>query len=147
MKFTDKWIWKLYFLIILTVYVGNVTSILNPQLEAYRYYHILIAFHKEYRLVFGLNVACAITNLTSLIPLFLYIFEIRWLPLRFWQWMMVCRVIFDLTGHAYEFNFLKSLFYVSLSYGLSAALFFVVFFIPSYIACFRYAFIKKKFMD
>ena len=147
MKLTDKWIWKLYLLVISTVYIGNLTSIVNSQLEVYRYYHILIAFYKEYRLVYWLNVASALTNTISLIPLFLYIFDIRWLPLRVWQWVLVSRVVFDLTGHAYEFNFLKSLYYANIKYGTSTSLFFVLFFVPSYVACYRYAFIKKKFLD
>ncbi len=132
--------WKIYFFIAAPLTLGNFLAVLHPDSPLYAYYHILMTFDADFTLFWGLNIASGLLNFISLIPFFLYVFQIKFLKLRIWQWLFALRVIFDLTGHSYEVSFFKSLFYSNPQYALSMILLSLAVYIPSYIACYKYSF-------
>ncbi len=136
--------WKIYLIIFSPIAVGNIAGIVNPQSPVYSYYHILMAFHEDFTLFFLLNAASAILTFFSLLPLFLYVFQIHFLPALIWQWFFILRVIFEIFGHPYELKLLKALFYSNIWYAASFLALSLVLLIPSYIACYRYAFKQNK---
>ena len=135
--------WKIYFFLFLPIACGNALSVVYPESPLYVYYHVLISFHKDYMFFYLLNVINALVNTLCLIPLFLYVFQVSFLSKRLWQWLFVIRIIFDIIGHDYEIKFFKSLFYINVWYGLSSLILLIALTIPSYFACFRYAFRQK----
>lgn len=144
MKWNDRLEWKIYFFLISPLYLGNLVGVLEPRSPVFAYYHILMAFDKDYTLLYSLNIASAALNFCSLFLIFLFAFRIYWLPARFWQWFLLLRAFFDLTGHAYEMNFIKSMLYSKTIYTVPTLLLALIFIIPSYIACFKYAFTTQE---
>ena|SRR3989338_930153 len=138
--------WKVYSVLFFFTASANAASIFFPESALYSYYHTLIAFNRQYFVAYYLNIASAMMIFLSLVPLLLFTFRIRFLGKRFWQWFFCGRIIFELTGHAYEAKFIKSLSYESLwlvvlSLALAAAIL-----APSYIANFLYAFRQNKLL-
>ena len=143
MSWKNNWELKIYLLVIAPFYLGSLAAIFEPTSPLYAYYHILIAFDTDYSLLYYLNIGCAIMNTLSLVPLCLFVWHIYFLPARFWQFFLFLRLFFELTGHAYEINFIKSMMYVNNMYVIPSFLFALLLIIPSYIASFKYAFIEQ----
>ncbi len=138
------WVWKLYFLIFSAYIFFNMINLFFPEAFLYTYYHILIAFDPGYNFAYGLAVGKVIFNIISLIPFFLFVFQIRWLKSHLWQWVFALRIIFDLTGHGAEIKVFQSIAYINLQTLLSYLFIFLVLIVPSYIGCFWYAFQWKR---
>lgn len=138
-------VWKIYFCIFALYVLGNALDILMPTSFLYIYYHALMAFHPVYFIPYILALGQVFFNLVSLVPLFLFVFRIRFLSDRFWQRVLVLRIIFDLTGHAGEVNQLISISHADSEWFFSKIVLTGIMLIPSYGACFQYAFRWKEF--
>lgn len=138
-------VWKIY-LVTFTLYVlGNAGDILLPTSFLYIYHHALMAFHPVYIIVYLLALGQVFFNLANLIPLFLFVFRIPFLSPRFWQWMLVFRIVFDLTGHSGEMRHLISISHANTEWLISKIAVTLIMIIPSYSACFQYAFRWEEF--
>ena len=138
------WPWKIHFLVFSLYTFINMWNLAGTDSFLYLYYHILMAFHQGYRVMYGLAVLKVILNLLSLVPFFLFLFQIRFLSARFWQWLFALRVFFDLFGHAAEIKFFESLLHESQHLFFSYLFVFLVLVVPSYIVCFQYAFKQRR---
>lgn len=136
--------WKIYSFIFALLVITNLAIVLSPSSELYIYHHILMAFSRSYGFSYYLRLIAAIVNLFALIPLFMFSFRKNLLNRRLWQTILIIRIIFDITGHSYEFKSLKAILYIDLWTGLSLFILAAAFILPSYEACFRYAFSKKN---
>jgi hypothetical protein len=144
MKMPRKLIWKIYFFIFSTITLANLVWVFSPEAEPYIFYHILIAWTKFYLAHYYLAaLKCAIA-LLCLIPLFGYAFDRTTRIPRFWQWILVIRVLSEFVGNFYEFMFVKSSFHMVLGYGLTTTGLFILPLIPSYAAHYLYAFNKSR---
>ena len=140
-RFTPKIIIKGYFFLFFLICVSYLTSLFNPASIQYSFYQILITFNASYLIRFLLCVTSALFNAISLIPLFLFIYNKQFLAPKFWQKLLTLRLIFDLTGHLYEYYTLKSLFhYEDPSLGFYTTLLLVIMLLPSYIIHYQYAY-------
>ena len=138
-------VWKIY-LGVFTLYVfGNAGDILAPTSFLYIYYHTLMAFHPAYLISYLLALGQVFFNLVNFIPLFLFVFRILFLSQRFWQWTLILRIIFDLTGHAGEIQHLISISHANSEWFISRIVLGLLVILPSYGACFQYAFRWNKF--
>ena len=135
-------VWKIYLFIFSFIIIRNAFDLLTPNSFLYLYYHTLIAFHPGCWIFYILAILQTFFNLLGLVQLFLYVFRICFFTPRFWQWMIVFRIIFDVTGHNAELKTLLSIYYNSQGMFLSTLVMVVLFGIPSYAACFQYAFRK-----
>ena len=138
-------VWKIYFCAFTLYVLGNAGDVLMPTSFLYIYYHVLMAFHPAYFIPYILALGQVFFSLVSLVPLFLFVFRIPFLSARFWQWALVLRIIFDLTGHAGEANQLISISHANSEWFISKIVLTGIMFIPSYGACFKYAFRWKEF--
>ena len=136
--------WKIYFFLAVPLWISNLFVLFQPDSSPYTYYNVLITFHENYTLAYFLAIAGAVVNVLTLIPFYLYIFQIQFLPVRLWQWLFVFKVFFDAFGHHYEFNFLKSLLYSNRLYASLSVALILLFILPPYVACYRYAFRQDK---
>ena len=140
MNFKNGLGWKIYFLVFAFLATNNLLDILNCQSAIYSYYHVLMIFHENYFFHYFLNVVSAFFTFLSILPLFLFAFQIRFLRPSFWRYFFSLRVAFDICGHGYETQFIKSLFYANTWHGISALIFLMVIILPSYFALSTYAF-------
>lgn len=140
-------VWKIYLFAYSIYLLGNIGKLLIPGAFANLYYHTLIAFHPFFLIPYDLALIQAFFNLFNLIPLFLYVFRIHFLSARFWQAILVARVIFDLTGHSVEINNAMAIYHANREWFLSTIALWLIMAIPSYGACFQYAFKWTGFED
>ena len=137
-------IWKIYLLIFSVLVYKNSIDILEPTSFLYSYYHTLIKFDSSYWITYALAVIHVFFELVGLVQLSLFIFRICLLTPQFWQWMLILRFIFNLTGCSGELKTLSAIFYASHGIFLSTLALIALVGIPSYAACFQYAFRWEK---
>ena len=136
--------WKIYFFLFIAMAIHNLLGLLDPPSTAYIYYHVLVTFDKNYSLSYLLNLASAILTVASIIPLFLYVFQIRLFGKRLWQGLFLMRALFDIIGHPYELKLIESVFRMNVWYALGSLSLLLVLTIPSYVALYQYAFEQDK---
>ena len=144
MKKKGNWLWELYFVYFAILVINQVVNILFPTSVIYTFYHVLIAFDRWLAVLYYVRIFCDILNLVCLIPLYLFMFKIKWLNKTLWQWVVALRVGFDLVGHYYEYITVKSLFFSKPLVAAQLILWFVLTVLPSYYACLKYAFRREK---
>jgi hypothetical protein len=107
------------------------------------YYTILIAFDIRYLAFFALNILSLFLDLLAPLIVFLYALNIK-SSVRFWQVLFFVRIFFDLTGHHYDLQLIRSGFYQNTTYGLVCLGIVFLPFLPSYLAHYLYAFKKTQ---
>lgn len=115
-------------------------DLFTPTTEIYTFYELLISFTPKYIMHYILNIASAIINVICLIPFFLIAFNRTWSPAWIWKWMLVLRLVGDLSGRFFEWQFFKSTFYSGSTTFIWVIMTFILFNLPSYLAHFQYAF-------
>ncbi len=135
--------WKIYFFFFSLLNLGGLVAIFSPSSALFTYYHILISFDKKYIWPYYFNIASYTITTLSLIPLFLFIINRRWLPKWIWKILLFSRILFDIIGHQYEFAFFQSLLQSDFYLGLAAIGITVCLFLPSYIGHLLYAFRRR----
>lgn len=136
--------WRIYFVIVATILIGNLLSVLSCRSVVYTYYHSLIAFHKDFIVFYYFNILSAVINVLSLMPLFCYIYRRRFLRPRLWQVLFCLRIAFDFVDHNYETRFFQSLFKTDLAIALILLSISLLVILPSYFATFQYAFRQHR---
>jgi hypothetical protein len=144
MKKRTHWAWKVYFSIFSIGALLNLILLLSGESSASQYYQILIAFRQSYLLYDYLYALNVIVNTLSLIPFFLFVFRIRLFPPFIWQILFIARIFFFFTGHSYEWQTLRAFIRTDPLTTVIAGAVFIFFTLPSYIACFHYAFKSEK---
>lgn len=111
---------KSYFFLFAWLCFGELLALLTPGQEAFIYYHSLMAFIPSAGLFYDLALGRALINLVCLLPLFLYSFSVK----RDWTWffrpLLIVRVVADIAGHNYEWQFLKALYHTGTYLPLAA---------------------------
>jgi hypothetical protein len=144
MQQKTRWAWKIYFFIYSISILLSVLLLFSEGSPINQYYRILIAFTQSYSTQYYLYVAKVIVEALALIPLFLFAYGVRFLPSLVWQILLGARICLLLFGHAYEWNLLRSLMYSNSTRTIAVVLLAILFAVPSYIACIKYAFARKK---
>ncbi|MBN1869736.1 MAG: hypothetical protein JW847_04070 [Candidatus Omnitrophica bacterium] len=138
------WIWKTYLIIALVFTFKNVAGLFMPDSESFLYYLILRVFHPFFYIIYTSHVLQVLLGAIHCIPLFLYTYRIRFLSADFWKALFILRCIFDVTGHSFELNSLISVYQSKPQLFWSVLAIFVIPHIPSYLACYWYAFQQEK---
>ena len=140
-------IWKVYALYWTILVVGRNVNIFSPDSERYLFYHVLGAFHHSFFVLYYINVVNSVLNVVSLVPLYLFCFGRKIFPDSLWRTLFVLRVGFDVCGNYYDLVSIKSLFATDVGLALQVLLGGIFTTIPSYAACYLYAFDKKNRTD
>ena len=138
-----NWFWVIYFFIFFNVCLQHARDFFAPNSDIMFYYSLLYAFDLSYFFSYFLNLAQILFNLLHAVPLALYACGIYWGTARFWQWLLAGRLIFDLTGRTYEWLGVIAFLKTDPHLAFLISLQFLIFYIPSYVACYRYAFARK----
>ena len=139
-----RWI-SVAYLLLMSYLIGNKTlNFFNPESPIHSYFIILRAFDISFYIPFLLACLQIAFSLLSLIPLFLYIFQIEFLNKTFWKYFFFFNLLFDICGHNYEMNDIIGIYNANPRIALTVFLSSIIPYFPKYIACFRYAFSIKK---
>ena len=137
--------WELY----AALYAGFIfkKSILffHPESPMYLYFYILWHFDKLFFISYALAIIQLVLDAVHLVPLVAFIYHVRLISPRFWQYLLILRIIFDLSGNSYDWNQLISFYKMDFTTGIYVTLAWAMPCLPSYIANFLYAFRWKKF--
>ncbi|MBF0594889.1 MAG: hypothetical protein HQL22_07965 [Candidatus Omnitrophica bacterium] len=109
MKLPDKLGYKIYFLIFSWLALGELTSLLAPKSDAFIYYNTLRTFYPPAALHYYIAILRATITLAALIPLFNVAFNRKMNWGWFFKPLLIVRVVADVTGHNYEWQFIRSL--------------------------------------
>jgi len=139
-----SWLWKAYFLFTLLITSGSAIYFFQEKSPINLYYQILIAFDIHYLIPYCFNALSVLLNLTSLLPFYFFVCRNPFLSEKFCQWLLCFRLIFDLTGHSYEFQIIKSLNFQDKAASWAAIAVIVLFSLPSYVANYLYAFRRES---
>ena len=131
------------YLIILALFVyRKVDRFFTRDSVEYLYLQILRDFDIGFYLTYYLNFMQICFSVIQLFPILFFIYQIRLFSQKFWQWLFVFKIIFDITGHPYEIKYLTSLYYYHPSASLIVFLSSIATYVPSYVVWVRYAFQK-----
>src|SRR3989338_7979789 len=133
-------VWKFYALYWAVITVHATVDIFSPRSPVYAFYHILGAFHRSFLAIYAIDAAGTVLNLFSLLPLCAFAFHKKLLTADFWKPLFVLRLAFDLCGNYYEYVSVKSLFASDPWLGFQVLTGIIFTLIPSYAACYQYAF-------
>ena len=144
MPLKRQWIWEAYFIIILFFAIRKVYDLVMPSSSDFLYYFILRSFNSVFYITYSAHVIHVFLNIIHCIPLFLYIYKIRFLNPEIWRYLFILRCIFEISGHSYQVNTLTALFDSNPILLLLTILIPLLTHFPSYIACYWYAFRQEK---
>ena len=140
----NNWIWLTYFIIYSFLSILNLLYFFSPDSPVGLYYNIAMAFNFHFFGIYFFNFISVLLNVLTIFPLYLYTFNINFIDPRFWACFLILRLAFDVMGHNYDLNVIKSLYYENHILGIKTLIATVVLSIPSYMALFEYAFRKVK---
>ena len=135
-----SWISVAYLMLMIYLMSVKVYHFFSPVTQINLYFTILRAFDIVFYIPYLLTLLQIIFNVLSLVPLFLYIFHIRFLDKKFWQYFLIFNFLFDVTGHSYEIQELIGMFHSSPRIALTVFLSSTIPYFPKYVVCYRYAF-------
>ena len=136
--------WEIYLVFFAVLILKNTYDFFAFNSPVYFYFLILRCFAPAFLVIYFINLIQTVLNLLHLIPLSLTIYKIRFLPTKFWQYLFILRVIFDLFGHSYDKNILLSFYHDDFVIFWFSCTRIFFFYMPSYIACYFYAFKQEK---
>lgn len=139
-----RWLWEIYLPFYFILAAGRAVSFFAPQTPEHLYFKILYSFNPVFYIPYSLSLVQILLTLAHGLPLTLYTFRVRLFKPKFWQYLLILRAIFDLCGHPYEMNTVVSMCHASPKICALTVLFAVLPYLPSYWACYAYAFRQKK---
>src|SRR6185503_4512269 len=144
MSKSQRFIWELYFLVVLLFTVRKSFSFFDPQSDVYLYFEILTSFDSGLKIIYLFNLLQIIFNVIQFLPLALFIYDKKLLTAIVWQIFFSFKVAFDLVGHTFESNILLSLWHSDTLLTVGIFVSSTAIYVPAYIALFLYAFCQKK---
>lgn len=136
--------WELYAVLYAGFIFRQALLLFSPESSVYLYFYIIRSFNKLFFFNYSLAIFQLMLDFVHMIPLVAYIYRVPLLFPRFWQYLLILRIIFDLFGNSYDRNQLISLYQMDFTTGVYATLVWLMPYLPSYIANFFYAFRWKK---
>ena len=134
------WAWEIYFAIVAAHAVVSAAQLISPLSPVNLYVNMLAAFDKRFYITYFACALQILLNIIHLIPLALYIRQTPFLNPKFWQYLFILRILFDIVGHPYETKTLTSLYYSNHRILMILFVQTALTYLPSYIACYQYAF-------
>lgn len=139
-----QFFWEIYFWLYLVLVWGKIYNLFAPATAQHLYFRVLQAFHPVFSLAYGLTLLQILFHIIHILPLALFVGRIRLGTPRLWRFLWVLRLVFDVIGHPYEVNALTAFLRTDPLLGLYTLAAAAGPFLPSYWACWRYAFRREK---
>jgi hypothetical protein len=138
------WLWKIYLAFMLLIVIKKVYYLLMPDSQSFYYYFILRTFDLIFYIVYASHVMQVLLSVIHWIPVFLYVYRIRFLSAEFWKSLFILRCIFEIIGHNFEMNSLIALYHRKPEVLFTVFIIVILPHIPSYVVCYWYAFRQEK---
>lgn len=138
--FWDQIVWWAYFFLLCIFILNKIYNLFLPESPNALYFSILRAFGPLFHVPFMLNLAQVSLNIIHLVPLLLFILRIRWLSVDVWQYLLIFRLLFDICGNVVETKTLIAVYHSGFWIFLLVLVQSIATYIPSYVACYLYAF-------
>lgn len=135
--------WKIYSLFYALIILSGAVYSLWPYSHPIVYYRILISFDKIFIWQYALHYAGILLDVFGLVPLFLFVFQKRWLPKLFWKIFFFIKVYGIFVGNYYEANIMQTISAANKLIAFSSLITGLIIILPAYIAIFLYAFRRK----
>ena len=139
----DRRSWLFYFVVYTYLTAESIVNFYRPESTIRSYFQSLMVLNNFYVLMYTEHVMNLIFSALAIIPMYLYIFKIPFLSKRVWQIFLIARIFFATTGYMYQYNSWKALAFDDFKLAALNVISFLILLIPSYLACFRYAFDKE----
>lgn len=140
MLFIRHIFWSIYFLIFIFFIVQKTTVFFNPESAQFFYYRVICYFDPRFFTFYFSAFLQILLNALHCIPLFFYITQRRIFKPNIWQYLLILRLIFDITGYSYELNSLLAFYHSNPKISFILVISTVILYLPSYWACYRCAF-------
>ena len=139
-----NWFWLAYLIIFINIALGRIFFLLNPESPLRNYHIILLPFGLRYSALYTIDILGAMATAISIVPI--YRFGLKRPPIhqKFWQGILVLRILGDVFGHGYEWKMAQSFFYLDFWAGLSCIGIIILPLIPSYTAHYHYIYPSQK---
>ncbi len=139
-----SWVWESYLVLFSYIILKQAYIFFSADSSIHLYFVILNALNPAFIIKYLLNYYQVVFNLIHLLPLALFIYGKRLFHQDFWGALLIFRIIFDITGHSYELAHLYAAIHSKSMILIGTSLLYILFYIPSYIACYRYAMKKNN---
>ncbi len=136
----NKFIWGFYFALFTLIVFKKAAAFLTPGTPIHLYFYILYIFDWAFIINYFFNFTSILLNLIHLFPLGFFILDKKIFKPILWKYLFVMRIVFDLNGNSYEIFAITSIFRDDPWTAAFILLRTIMFYIPSYIACYYYAF-------
>jgi len=147
MRFKSKWIWLIYFCIMMSFAIQKIVILVTPSDPSFLYYYMLRSFSPIFYIDYIAHVINIFLFAIHCIPLFLYIHRIQFLHPEVWRYLFVLKCIFEIIGHSYKLNYLTSLYHLSPRLVFFVLIIAILPYIPLYVLCYRYAFEQDTYFQ
>lgn len=144
MSKTYRFIWEIYYLIVLLFTFRKTFNFFDPSSDVNLYFSILTGFDPLLRVIYALNLLQIVLNVIHLLPLALYIYSKRLFSPVVWQVLLLLKVVFDTTGHSFEMKILVSTWHHDPWVAIALFVSSTAIYVPAYAALFMYAFLQHK---
>jgi len=144
MSKTQRFVWELYFLVVLLFNFRTSYNFFDPHSDVYLYFQIFTAFDPTFQVIYLFNFFQIVLNLIHLLPLALFIYGKRLFPVFIWQVLFGLKVVFDIIGHTFEMKILSALWHDDPLMGAGVFISSTAIYIPAYVAVFTYAFLQNR---
>ncbi|MBF0486443.1 MAG: hypothetical protein HQL16_08020 [Candidatus Omnitrophica bacterium] len=135
--------WLIYLAAVSWLSLGGLSSLFQPDSDIAVYYATLKAFHDPAGHFHTAAIISIILTLISLWTVYARVFGKAFKAILFFRILFFMRIIFEVTGHYYELQFLKATHHTDPIVVWVAIGVFIAVVAPSYKAHFDYAFHKK----
>ena len=135
---------KIYVICYTFFILGSIRQLFFPKTLPYLYYHIMGSFGHPFSIAYYLAISRAFVDLLSLIPLYVFMKKNYFLKPWVWQWLFAIRLLLTVSGHSFQYNFLKSNMYGNSQIGILLIIFIFSVNFPSYEIAFNYAFLRPR---
>ena len=144
MKFSLKNlnVWHLYLVIFGFFTINRTIQLYNSDGIIYKYYNMLLGL-KIYHIYIAQQLQ-NILELLSLIPLFQFTFNKTNNLQNFWKCIWVLRILANLFSHSYDLKIIGMYSSDNFLAGILSALQLTTMYLPSFIACYSFAFKSNK---
>ena len=142
-------LWVAYFYFFFIYSIAQASAFFGLDSPSQFYYAVLYSFNNIFAFDYSLNVMQILLNLFHLAPLYFFIYK-KWTNNQeLFKFLFAFRLLFEVIGHSWEMNFLAGIYQLKpISFYILMAGF-ALLYLPSYYACYVYAFKKhnKKKLD
>ena len=140
MKLKKIWFWQGYFLFYLMLAAQETYRFFAPDSPLRFYYYFLYHFEYRFLLKYLLHYLQVILVIVHIVPLMCFILKKRFLHPDIWKYLLILRITFDIFAPFYVLSELSAYLKTEPWLGVIILCIRYINFLPSYIACYQYAF-------